>query len=49
MSIAVVIDISEKIDSFISEKITLKEILLDYYVYFFPWIGLMLSPIYVFI
>lgn len=49
MSIAVVIDISEKIDSFIGEKIPLKEILFDYYLYFFPWIGLMLSPIFVFL
>lgn len=48
MGIAVVIDISEKIDSFIEEKIPLKEIIFDYYVHFFPWIGLMLSPIFVF-
>lgn len=48
-SIAIVIDITEKIDDFISNQAPLRAIIFDYYLNFIPWIGLMLAPIFVFI
>lgn len=48
-AIAIVIDITEKIDDFISNQAPLKAIIFDYYLNFIPWIGLMLAPIFVFI
>lgn len=48
-AIAIVIDITEKIDDFISNKAPLHAIIFDYYLNFIPWIGLMLAPIFVFI
>jgi lipopolysaccharide export system permease protein len=48
-AIAIVIDITEKIDDFIGNKAPLDEIIVDYYLNFIPWIGLMLAPIFVFI
>jgi lipopolysaccharide export system permease protein len=48
-AIAIVIDITEKIDEFISNKAPLHAIVFDYYLNFIPWIGLMLAPIFVFI
>ncbi len=48
-AIAIVIDITEKIDEFIDNKAPLKLIIVDYYLNFIPWIGLMLAPIFVFI
>lgn len=48
-AIAVVIDITEKIDEFISNHAPLHAIIFDYYFNFIPWIGLMLAPIFVFI
>jgi lipopolysaccharide export system permease protein len=48
-AIAIVIDITEKIDDFISNQAPLHAIVFDYYLNFIPWIGLMLAPIFVFI
>jgi lipopolysaccharide export system permease protein len=48
-AIAIVIDITEKIDDFIDNKAPLHAIIIDYYLNFIPWIGLMLAPIFVFI
>lgn len=48
-AIAIVIDITEKIDDFIANKAPLHAIVFDYYLNFIPWIGLMLAPIFVFI
>ena len=48
-AIAIVIDITEKIDEFISNAAPLHAIVFDYYINFIPWIGLMLAPIFVFI
>lgn len=48
-AIAIVIDITEKIDEFIDNKAPLYNIIVDYYLNFIPWIGLMLAPIFVFI
>jgi len=49
IAIAIVIDITEKIDDFIANKAPLPAILFDYYLSFILWIGLMLAPIFVFI
>jgi lipopolysaccharide export system permease protein len=49
LAIAVVIDITEKIDDFVSSGLSAFEIVKQYYIHFLPWIGLMLSPIFVFI
>lgn len=48
-AIAIVIDITEKIDDFIANQAPLKAVIVDYYLNFIPWIGLMLAPIFVFI
>jgi len=48
-AIAIVIDITEKIDDFISSKLSLFQIITDYYIHFIPWIVMMLAPIFVFI
>lgn len=47
--ISVVFDISEKIDDFLEEDVTLKEIVVDYYLSFIPWIYSTLAPLLVFI
>lgn len=47
--IAVVFDISEKIDDFLEEDVTLAEIVFDYYFSFIPWIYSTLAPLLVFI
>ena len=48
-AIAIVIDITEKIDEFIDNAAPMRAIVFDYYLNFIPWIGLMLAPIFVFI
>ncbi len=48
-AVAIVIDITEKIDDFISNQAPLNAVVVDYYLNFIPWIGLMLAPIFVFI
>ena len=48
-AVAIVIDITEKIDDFIGNHAPLHAIIFDYYLNFIPWIGLMLAPIFVFI
>ena len=47
--IAVVFDISEKIDDFLEEDVTFYEIVVDYYFSFIPWIYSTLTPLLVFI
>ncbi len=47
--IAVVFDISEKIDDFLEQDVTLHEIVVDYYLSFIPWIYSTLAPLLVFI
>lgn len=48
-AIAIVIDITEKIDNFLEHKLGVWKILSEYYIFFIPWISLMLAPIFVFI
>ena len=49
IAIAIVIDITEKIDDFISNQAPLYEVIVHYYFNFIPWIGLMLAPLFVFV
>ena len=47
--IAIVFDISEKIDDFLEEPVTFYQIVVDYYLSFIPWIYSTLAPLLVFI
>lgn len=47
--ISIFIDVSEKIDDFIKRKPPLSDIILDYYVWFIPYIITLLCPIFVFL
>lgn len=49
LSIAVVFDINEKIDKFLSSGVTLKEIIFDYYINFVPFYANLFSPLFVFL
>ncbi|MDO5665917.1 MAG: LptF/LptG family permease [Bacteroidia bacterium] len=49
LSIAVVFDINEKIDKFISNSAPLSEIIFNYYVNFVPYYANLFSPIFVFL
>ena len=44
--VAIVVDIPERIDRFINEPVTWKEILFDYYLNFIPWINAILWPLF---
>lgn len=43
---SIVIDFSDKINRFISQDLTVKQILLDYYLHFIPWINGLLWPLF---
>ena len=47
--IAIVFDISEKIDDFIEKEAPLRAIVFDYYLNFIPYFGNLFSPLFVFI
>lgn len=49
ISIAVVFDINEKIDKFISTGATLHEIIFDYYINFIPFYANLFSPLFIFL
>lgn len=49
MSIAIIFDIQEKFDDFISNKIPLSEIIFQYYVHFVPYYANLFSSLFVFI
>lgn len=49
LCIFIVFDISEKLSNFISEKIPLKEIILEHYLNFIPYYGNLFSPLFTFI
>ncbi len=49
VSIAIVIDLSEKIDDFVEHSASIKSIVFDYYINFIPYIGFLLSPLFIFI
>src|SRR5688572_6436501 len=47
--IAIVFDVSEKIDDFIERNAPLKAIVFDYYLNFIPYFGNLFSPLFIFI
>lgn len=47
--VAIIIDITEKIDNFLDNDAPLKAIIFDYYINFVPWISLLIAPLFVFI
>lgn len=47
--IVIVIDISERLEDFLEHKLTLNQILFDYYLNFIPYYANLLSPLFVFI
>ncbi len=49
LSVAIVFDITEKLDNFYDNQIPLREILLDYYIPFIPYYMNMFSPLFIFI
>ncbi|MDD4158954.1 MAG: LptF/LptG family permease, partial [Proteiniphilum sp.] len=49
ISIAVVFDINEKIDKFMTNNASLKEIIFDYYLNFIPYYTNLFSPLFVFL
>ena len=49
LSIAIVFDLTEKMDDFFEEQIPLKEIILDYYLPFIPYYMNMFSSLFIFI
>lgn len=49
IAIAIVIDITEKIDDFLLSGLSTWEIISQYYIHFVPWISMMLAPIFVFV
>jgi len=49
LSIAIVFDISENLDEFISKEIPIKVIVLDYYLNFIPYFANLFSPLFTFI
>ncbi|WP_167619763.1 LptF/LptG family permease [Maribellus sediminis] len=49
LSIAIVFDISENLDEFISKDIPTRDIVIDYYMNFIPYFGNLFSPLFTFI
>ncbi len=49
IAISIVIDITEKIDDFIDNEVPFKVLFFEYYLSFIPYIGVMLSPLFIFI
>ena len=49
LSIAVVFDMSENLDEFLSKEIPVKEIVFDYYFNFIPYFANLFSPLFTFI
>lgn len=47
--IAILIDVSEKIDDFLRKKPGFEKIVFDYYIYFLPWFYGMFGPIFIFL
>ncbi len=47
--IVIIFDISEKIDDFLEHEISVKSIIIDYYIHFIPFFGNLFSPLFIFI
>lgn len=49
ISIAIVIDITEKMDDFYNENLTFMEVVTQYYIHFVPYYANLFSPLFTFI
>ena len=49
MSIAVIFDLTEKLDDFFENQVSVREIVFDYYLNFIPYFMNMFSPLFIFI
>ena len=49
LSIAIVFDMTEKMDDFFEDQLTWREIILEYYIYFIPYYANMFSSLFIFI
>jgi lipopolysaccharide export system permease protein len=49
LSIAIVLDLTEKLDNFYEHQAPLKAIIFDYYLNFVPYYGILFSPLFTFI
>ena len=49
MSIAVVFDLTEKMDDFFENQVSVQEVIFDYYLNFIPYFMNMFSPLFIFI
>jgi lipopolysaccharide export system permease protein len=49
MSIAVVFDLTEKMDDFFENQVSVREVIFDYYLNFIPYFMNMFSPLFIFI
>ena len=49
LSIAIVFDLTEKLDDFFEDQLTAKEIIMDYYIHFIPYYANMFSSLFIFI
>ncbi len=47
--VVIIIDLSEKVDKIIDNKVSLGELVVDYYVHFIPFVINLLSPLFIFI
>jgi lipopolysaccharide export system permease protein len=47
--IVIIFDISEKIDDFLDSEVSVKSIIMDYYLNFIPYFGNLFSPLFIFI
>lgn len=47
--VAIAMNLSEQMDKFISNKLSLKTVIMDYYIYFIPWINGELWPLFAFL
>ena len=49
LSIAIVFDLTEKMDDFFEDQLTVREIIMDYYIHFIPYYANMFSSLFIFI
>ena len=49
LGIAIVFDLTEKMDDFFEDQLTVKEIIFDYYIHFIPYYANMFSSLFIFI
>jgi len=49
LSIAIVFDLTEKMDDFFEDQLSVREIIMDYYIHFIPYYANMFSSLFIFI